>query len=109
MKRIIMLVLALALMGSVAWGETFKFFEEPKTKEKAPAIERKIQVDQKKEYLQVTVYPKDTQPIVYRIWPCGKIERMEWKEIAGNKENGITAGSLIAVPAVGWSTLQITH
>lgn len=84
MKKIITLTLAMVFMSSLAWAETFKFIEE--SKEKAPAIERKIVIEKAKEYLEITVYPKDSKPIVYRIWPCGLVQRMEWKDISPNLE-----------------------
>jgi hypothetical protein len=137
MKRIIVLVLALVLMGSVAWSGatpghreatiskrtsielgaatdmsakipsmplvsstgvlTWDFYSNPQTKTEKPIVpeKRSISIQDKEKYLEVTVYPHKADPIVYRIWPCGKIERMEWKEIAGNKET--TAGRLSGV------------
>ncbi len=46
-----------------------------------------IKVTQEKDYLVVTVVNKQIkEPIVYRIYPCGKVDKSEWKEIAPNKE-----------------------
>jgi hypothetical protein len=92
MKKLF-LVLVMVALPMVAWaGEKvkvkpheFTFIETPKIKS-APVIARKIIVEDTTEYLELTVYPKDEKPIIYRVWPCGKIERMEWKEIAPNTE-----------------------
>jgi len=46
-----------------------------------------IKVEQEKDYLVVTIINKQVkEPIVYRIYPCGKVDKKEWKELAPNKE-----------------------
>jgi hypothetical protein len=106
MKRLIILTLAMVFMATAAWAETFRFIEAPKIKTEAakPAIERKIQVDKTKDYLEITVYPKDAKPIVYRVWPCGKIDKMVWKEVAPNEEATVSGASLTTADTILWNS-----
>jgi hypothetical protein len=104
MKRLIILTLAMVLVASVAWAETYQFITPSESKEVKKEVTRKIEVVKQKEYLEITVYPKDSKPVIYRIWPCGSVERQEWKEISGNKE--VTTGS--SRNLIGYGTTDIT-
>ena len=103
MRKLLFLGLLLLFSGTV-WAETFKFVEESIEKTKKPDIERKIQVDKAKDYLEITVFPKESKAIVYRVWPCGKIEKMEWKEISRNIETNESV--FITYPATSTSVLR---
>lgn len=47
---------------------------------------RKIEVTKEKDYLTVTVYPKGQAPIIYRVYPCGEVQKQEWKRLSENVE-----------------------
>ena len=99
MKRLFILTLAMVLMASMTWAEThekiiYQFVTPSETKEVKKEVTRKIEVVKEKEFLTITIYPKDSKPVICRVWPCGLIERQEWKEISGNKEyNSVLTGS----------------
>lgn len=98
MKRLVIFtVLAMIALAGYAWAETYKFSTEKLT----PPIERKIEVVKQKEFIEVTVYPDKAKPIVYRIWPCGMIQRMEWKEVSPNAERNTLS---IATPSISSSS-----
>ena len=82
MRKILLAILILLFTGSVGFAETYTFPDQKDS--------RKIEVKQEKDFLEVTVYPKGRTPVICRVYPCGKIEKMEWKEVAPNVEQSGT-------------------
>jgi hypothetical protein len=64
--------------------------------------EQVIKVEQKKDYLEITVVNKQLkEPIVYRIYPCGEVQMQEWKQLAPNKEpaqSRLFSGTTLSLP-----------
>lgn len=79
MKKLILALLVVLAMCSLVFAETYTFPDQKDS--------RKIEVKQDKEFLEVICYPKGQKPILYRVYPCGRIEKMEFREIAPNVEN----------------------
>lgn len=48
-------------------------------------------------YIEVTTRSGD----VYRIWPCGEVKKLTWKEIAPNNERGYS-GQVLYGPSDGY-------
>jgi hypothetical protein len=106
MRKVIILTAFLVLMASSAWAETYQFITPSESKEVKKEVTRKIEVVREKEYLTITIYPKDSKPVIYRVWPCGSVERQEWKEISANQER---SGSSFATTATAiWSPANVS-
>ena len=67
---------------------------------------RKIEARHKQDFLELTVYPKDQKPVIYRVWPCGRIEKMEWKELSPNAENTIRWNGIYQINPSNSLTLE---
>lgn len=76
MKFIITLLAIVLLFPALGFSADYSFSKQT------------IKVEQEKEYLKVIVtYDQKKEPIVYRVYPCGKVDRQDWKEISPNKED----------------------
>ena len=100
MKLIItLLAIVLALIFIPAWGFSADYSFSKQT----------IKVEQEKEYLKVVVtYDAKKEPIIYRVYPCGKVDRQDWKEISPNKEDTDLTYYSITAPSINLLDTQAT-
>lgn len=84
MRFIVVALLAVFIAAPAMAVDTYTFPEKEK------AFTKKIEVDKKGEYLEITVYVSKDKTVIYRLYPCGEVQKQEWKQLAPNVEPGRT-------------------
>jgi hypothetical protein len=94
MKKLLVAVIFVCMVGVSYAADNFSFY--PVTDEKGVILisQHWVVPDKKKAtdgYLEVTT----KSGAVYKIYPCGLVEKLTWKEVAPNIEQGlITWGTI---------------